>query len=140
MTTSRVIRGTRAKIFLYICAILIITGIIACYNNTLSQLEDVRRAQENCRQHVENLSTQLQGIILQVFWKCININQIFLGITEYKQRLESSLKSEKADHQKTKTALEDKLHEEKSKCESDLHQSQVKFSSLQQHFNLLQVS
>lgn len=65
---------------------------------------------------------------------------MLLGITEYKQRLESSLKSEKADHQKTKTALEDKLHEEKSKCESDLHQSQVKFSSLQQHFNLLQVS
>lgn len=63
MTTSRVIRGTRAKIFLYICAILIITGIIACYNNTLSQLEDVRRANENCRQHEENLSTQLQGIV-----------------------------------------------------------------------------
>lgn len=63
MTTSRVIRGTRAKIFLYICAILIITGIIACYNNTLSQLEDVRRANENCREHKENLSTQLQGII-----------------------------------------------------------------------------
>lgn len=61
MTTSRVIRGTRAKIFLYICAILIITGLIACYNNTLSQLDDSRIANENCHQHEETLSTQLQG-------------------------------------------------------------------------------
>lgn len=61
MTTSRVIRGTRAKIILYICAIVVITGIIACYNNTLSQLEDVKRANENCHQHEKNLSTQLQG-------------------------------------------------------------------------------
>lgn len=61
MTTSRVIRGTRAKIFLYICGILIITGIIACYNNTLSQLDETRKSYENCRQHEENLSTQLQG-------------------------------------------------------------------------------
>lgn len=61
MTSSRVIRGTRAKIILYICAIVIITGIIACYNNTLSQLDDVRRASENCHKHEENLSTQLQG-------------------------------------------------------------------------------
>lgn len=70
MTTSRVIRGTRAKIFLYICAILIITGIIACYNSTLSQLEDVRRANENCHQHVENLSTQLQGILKSLLKVC----------------------------------------------------------------------
>lgn len=61
MTTSRVIRGTRAKIFLYVCAILIITGIIACYNNTLSQLDDIRKSNEICHQQEENLSTQLQG-------------------------------------------------------------------------------
>ena len=61
MTSARVIRGTKAKIFLYVCGILIITGLIACYNNTLSQLEDVKKSKEICQQQQENLSTQLQG-------------------------------------------------------------------------------
>lgn len=61
MTTSRGTRGTRAKIFLYICAILTITGIIACYNNTLSELKTVRREIEFCIERKENLFTQLQG-------------------------------------------------------------------------------
>lgn len=61
MTSSRVVRGTKGRITLCICAILIITAIIVCYNNTLSQLDDVRRTNEQCHQQQENLSTQLQG-------------------------------------------------------------------------------
>lgn len=71
MTTPRVIRGTRAKIFLYVCGILIITGIIACYNNTLSQLDETRKLNENCRQREENLSTQLQGRLVK---NCLDEN------------------------------------------------------------------
>ncbi|KAJ8960664.1 hypothetical protein NQ314_006056 [Rhamnusium bicolor] len=119
MTTSRVIRGTRAKVFLYVCAILIITGIIACYNNTLSQLDDIRKSNEICHQQEENLSTQLQVI------------------SDYKQRLEKSLKTEKAEHQQTKTNLENRLIEEKSKNEKSSSDSKIKLNSLQQHFNLL---
>ncbi|XP_018569335.1 putative leucine-rich repeat-containing protein DDB_G0290503 [Anoplophora glabripennis] len=120
MTTSRVIRGTRAKIFLYVCAILIITGIIACYNNTLSQLDDVRKSNEICHQQEENLSTQLQVI------------------SDYKQRLEKSLKTEKAEHQQTKTNLENKLNEERNKNDKSSSDAKLKLNSLQQHFNLLQ--
>ncbi|XP_023014174.1 uncharacterized protein isoform X2 [Leptinotarsa decemlineata] len=120
MTTSRVIRGTRAKIFLYICALLIIVGIIACYNNTLSQLDDVKKSNDICHQQEENLSTQLQVI------------------SEYKQRLEKSLKTEKADHQQALSNLEDQLKEERNKNEKYSSESKMKFSSLQQHFNLLQ--
>ncbi|CAH1117996.1 unnamed protein product [Phaedon cochleariae] len=120
MTTSRVIRGTRAKIFLYLCAILVIVGIIACYNNTLSQLEDVKKGNDICHQQEENLSTQLQVI------------------SEYKQRLEKSLKTEKAEHQKTKNSLENQLKDEKNKNDKDSADSKMKLSSLQQHFNLLQ--
>ncbi|RZC34952.1 Golgi integral membrane protein 4, partial [Asbolus verrucosus] len=120
MTTSRIVRGTKARIFLYICAILIITGIIACYNNTLSQLEDARKSSEICHQQEENLSTQLQVI------------------SDYKQRLEKSLKTEKAEHQQAKNDLENKLNEEKSKNEKAANDANLRFSSLQQHFNLLQ--
>ncbi|KAG5883039.1 hypothetical protein JTB14_010429 [Gonioctena quinquepunctata] len=120
MTTSRVIRGTRAKIFLYICALLIIVGIIACYNNTLSQLDDVKKSNDICHQQEENLSTQLQVI------------------SDYKQRLEKSLKTEKAEHQQKISSLENQLKEERNKNDKDSSDSKMKLSSLQQHFNLLQ--
>nr|CAI5834067.1 unnamed protein product [Callosobruchus analis] len=120
MTASRIIRGTRAKIVLYVCGIFIITAIIACYNNTLSQLEDVRRANELCHQQEENLSTQLQVI------------------SDYKVRIEKSLKAEKADHQQTKIALENQLNEERTKNEKSFGDVKIKFSSLQQHYNILQ--
>lgn len=61
MTSSRVVRGTKSKIFFCVCAVIIVTGIFACYNNTLSQLEDVRKSNNQCHQQQENLSTQLQG-------------------------------------------------------------------------------
>lgn len=120
MTTSRVIRGTKAKIFLYVCAILVITGLIACYNNTLSQLDEVKKAYEICHQQQENLSTQLQVI------------------SDYKQKLEKSLKNEKAEHLHSKNNLEVKINEEKSRSEKLSNDALIKYNSLQQHYSLLQ--
>ncbi|XP_072383667.1 uncharacterized protein [Diabrotica undecimpunctata] len=120
MTTSRVIRGTRAKVFLYLCGILIIVGIIACYNNTLSHLDDVKKSNFICHQQEENLSTQLQVI------------------SDYKQRLEKTLKTEQADHVQTKSNLENRLKEERSKYENEANDMKHKLESVQQHLNLLQ--
>ncbi|CAH1953933.1 unnamed protein product [Acanthoscelides obtectus] len=120
MTASRIIRGTRAKIVLYVCGIFIVTAIIACYNNTLSQLDDVRRSNEICHQQEENLGTQLQVI------------------SDYKVRIEKSLKAEKTDHQQTKLTLEAQLNEERTKNEKSFGDVKIKFSSLQQHYNILQ--
>ncbi|CAG9832437.1 unnamed protein product [Diabrotica balteata] len=120
MTTSRVIRGTRAKVFLYLCGILIIVGIIACYNNTLSHLDDVKKSNFICHQQEENLSTQLQVI------------------SDYKQRLEKTLKTEQADHVQTKANLENRLKEERSKYENEANDMKHKLESVQQHLNLLQ--
>ncbi|XP_028128134.1 glutamic acid-rich protein isoform X1 [Diabrotica virgifera virgifera] len=120
MTTSRVIRGTRAKVFLYLCGILIIVGIIACYNNTLSHLDDVKKSNFICHQQEENLSTQLQVI------------------SDYKQRLEKTLKTEQADHVQTKANLENQLKEERSKYENEATDMKHKLESVQQHLNLLQ--
>ncbi|KAF7267922.1 uncharacterized protein LOC143202605 [Rhynchophorus ferrugineus] len=119
MSSSRVIRSTKAKIFVYVCAILIITGLIACYNNTLSQLDDVKKISDICHQQHENLSTQLQVI------------------SEFKQKLEKVMKNEIAMHQKNVASLETKINEEKSKSEKASSDAQLKYNSLQQHFNLL---
>lgn len=60
MTTSRIVRGTKCRIFVYVSAILILTAIIACYNNTRLELENAQKSNDLCHQQHENLSTQLQ--------------------------------------------------------------------------------
>ncbi|CAG9771217.1 unnamed protein product [Ceutorhynchus assimilis] len=120
MTSSRVIRGTKAKMFLYVCAILAITGLIACYNSTLTQLDEVKKSKDICQQEQDNLSTQLQVI------------------SDYKQKLEKSLKNEKAEHQQSKNALEIKINEEKNRNKQIANDALIKYNSLQQHYKLLQ--
>lgn len=61
MTSSRIVRGTKGRIFIYVVAVILITGVIACYNNTLTQLDDVKKSNDLCHQESENLSTQLQS-------------------------------------------------------------------------------
>lgn len=61
-------------------------------------------------------------------------------IFDYKQRLEKSLKTEKAEHQQTKKDLENKLDEEKSRQEKATNEANLKMSSLQQQYNMLQAS
>ncbi|GJQ67389.1 hypothetical protein Trydic_g8269 [Trypoxylus dichotomus] len=122
MTTSRIVRGTKGRIFVYVCAILIVTGIIACYNNTRVELENVQKSNDLCHQQQENLSTQLQVI------------------SDYKHRLEKSLKSEKTEHQQARAELESRVNEEKLKHQKTSEEATLKFNSLQQHFNLLQTA
>lgn len=61
-----------------------------------------------------------------------------LVISDYKQRLEKSLKTEKVEHQQMKNELEKTLNELKSKQEKTNSESNLRFSALQQHFDLLQ--
>lgn len=75
-----------------------------------------------------------------MYFSIIYLTIVFPGIIEYKQRLENSLKTEKAEHQQTKANFENRLNEEKNKCDSSSNQSKMKFNSLQQHYNLLQVN
>ncbi|XP_017783127.1 PREDICTED: Golgi integral membrane protein 4-like [Nicrophorus vespilloides] len=120
MTTSRIVRGTKARVFLYICAVLFITGLIACYNNVRIQLDETHKLFDLCRQEQENLSSQLQVIY------------------DYKQRLEKSLKTEKNDYNRIKAEMELKVNEEKLKGDKTIEEAKLRFSTLQQHFNLLQ--
>ncbi|XP_065164380.1 Golgi integral membrane protein 4-like [Atheta coriaria] len=59
-------------------------------------------------------------------------------VFDYKQRLEKTLQSEKVEHQNVKQDYTDKLNEEKMKCEKNANEGKLRFSTLQQHYNLLQ--
>ncbi|KAB0792759.1 hypothetical protein PPYR_14718 [Photinus pyralis] len=120
MSSSRVVRGSKGRILLGIFVIVALTIIIACFNNILNQLSETRKNYEQCHQQQENLSTQLQVIF------------------DYKQRLEKSLKTEKAEHQQTKKELDARLEEEQTNHEKSVSEINLKFSSLQQHYNILQ--
>lgn len=59
-------------------------------------------------------------------------------ISDYKQRLEKSLKAEKAEHTQSRKDLQTKLDEEKAKNERTASQIKLQLSSLQQSYQLLQ--
>ncbi|XP_066261068.1 Golgi integral membrane protein 4-like [Euwallacea similis] len=119
-SSTRVIRGPKTKLFLYLCAVIVIVGLIACYNSSLSQLEEASKANVLCHQQQENLSTQLQVI------------------SDYKLKLEKSLKSEKAEHQQNKNEWEMKVNEEKNRGQKLTNDALLKYNSLNQHYKLLQ--
>lgn len=58
-------------------------------------------------------------------------------ISDYKQRLEKTLKTDKAEHQQTKSNLEKQLSDEKTKSEKSALEAKHQLASLQQHYNLL---
>lgn len=60
-------------------------------------------------------------------------------ISDYKQRLEKSLKAEKAEHTQSRKDLQTKLDEEKAKNEKTASQIKLQMSSLQQSYRLLQI-
>lgn len=61
MTTSRIVRGNKGRIFAYLVAVVVITGVIACYNNTLSQLDEAKLSKEVCQRESDTLSNQLHS-------------------------------------------------------------------------------
>lgn len=64
---------------------------------------------------------------------------IFISvIVDYKTKLEKSLQSEKADHKQTRTELEARINDEKTRRDKTSMEVNLRLSSLQQHYKLLQ--
>ncbi|XP_022918665.1 myb-like protein X [Onthophagus taurus] len=119
MTSSRIVRGTKTRVLLYIVAAVVLTGFIACFNSTRIELDKATKSNELCQREQENLATQLQVI------------------SDYKQGLEKSLKNEKTEHQQTKLELERRVDEEKKRTAKNAGEATKRFDSLQQQYNIL---
>lgn len=120
MSSARLGRGTKSKVFLYIFCGVVLGTVIYVFHGTQSQLEDVKKAASICTQQQESLSAQLQVIF------------------EYKLRLEKSLQKEKADHRQTKEKLLAQLDEEKQSNHRDNLENSNKVNILQEKYDLLQ--
>lgn len=71
------------------------------------------------------------------------INYYFITVSvifEYKTRLEKSLQGEKAEHKQTRTELQKRVENEKKNCDKNTMEANQRFASLQQQFNILEVS
>ncbi|GFG29506.1 hypothetical protein Cfor_05059 [Coptotermes formosanus] len=112
MSGSRLVRGTRSRLFLYVAVVVVVGMAVYVFHGAQLQLDDARKVADKCQQQQESLSAQLQVIF------------------EYKLRLEKSLQQERADHRKTHEELEKRADSEK--------EANNKHSALQQQYKLLQ--
>ncbi|PNF32563.1 hypothetical protein B7P43_G00343 [Cryptotermes secundus] len=112
MSGSRLVRGTRSRLFLYVAVVVVVGVAVYVFHGAQLQLDDARKVADKCQQQQESLSAQLQVIF------------------EYKLRLEKSLQQEKADHRKTREELEKRADSEK--------EANNKHSALQQQYKLLE--
>lgn len=69
MSSARLARSTKSRLFIYICAVLAFGMIVYMFHGSQLQLDDNRKALAACNQQTESLSAQLQG-------KC----WVFIGI------------------------------------------------------------
>lgn len=140
MTAPRLSRGSRGRFFLYIASLLGLFGLMAIYHNTLTQLDAVKKSNDICQQHQDSLTAQLQGNFIFQNSKPTGLIFLFLlVIFDYKNRLEKSLQSEKAEHKQTRIELQKRADNEKTNCEKNAMEANMRYSSLQQQFKILQV-
>lgn len=120
MSSARMVRGTKSRFILYICAALFLCGLTYLFHNSQTQLDEAKKATAACTQQQESLSAQLQVIF------------------EYKLRLEKSLQKEKAEHKEAKDECQKRAQEEKELRDKESLEALNKYNALQQHYKLLQ--
>ncbi|KAK9872986.1 hypothetical protein WA026_020333 [Henosepilachna vigintioctopunctata] len=120
MTSSRIVRGTKIRIFVCFCAVVVVLGILACYNNTISRLDETQKAIQICHQQQENLLQQLQVV------------------SDIKQRLESAIKEEKAGHAKSNSTFNQAIKDEQVRNDKKSMDASLRYDSMKQRYNLLQ--
>uniref|UniRef100_A0A1B6DB24 Golgi integral membrane protein 4 n=2 Tax=Clastoptera arizonana TaxID=38151 RepID=A0A1B6DB24_9HEMI len=119
MSTSRLVRGTKSRFFLYVCAFTAFLLVIYVFHGSQQQIEESQKSAAMCLQQQETLTAQLQVIF------------------EYKLRLEKALEKEKADHKTTNEECQSRVQEEKTEREKENMEAQKKYNALEQHHKLL---
>lgn len=61
MSGSRLVRGTRSRLFLYVAVVVVVGMAVYVFHGAQLQLDDARKVADKCQQQQESLSAQLQG-------------------------------------------------------------------------------
>ncbi|KAK3932107.1 Golgi integral membrane protein 4, partial [Frankliniella fusca] len=122
MTSSRLVRGTKGRLFACLGALTLFAVVIFLYHSTRVELDEVRNSLSKCRQEQDSLAAQVQGKL----------------ISEYKKNLEKTLNQEKAEHRQTKEELQSRMNEEQQLRDKENLENINKYKALQQQYKLLQ--
>ncbi|XP_026284638.1 Golgi integral membrane protein 4 [Frankliniella occidentalis] len=120
MTSSRIVRGTKGRLFACLGVLTLFAGVIFLYHSTRVELDEVSNSLSKCRQEQDSLAAQVQVI------------------SEYKKNLEKSLNQEKAEHRQTKEELQSQMNDEQQVRNKENLENINKYKALQQQYKLLQ--
>ena len=119
MTSSRLVRGTKGRLFACLGVLTLFAGVVFLYHSTRVELDVARNSLSKCHQEQDSLAAQVQVI------------------SEYKKNLEKSLNQEKAEHRQTKEQLQAQMNDEQQLRNKENIENVKKYKALQQQYNLL---
>uniref|UniRef100_A0A0A9YM96 Golgi integral membrane protein 4 n=1 Tax=Lygus hesperus TaxID=30085 RepID=A0A0A9YM96_LYGHE len=120
MSSSRLVRGAKTRMFAFVCLISVLGAVLYVFHGTQNRLAEVQSQATQCNQQKESFNAQLQVIY------------------EYKDRLEKSLNKEKQDRKLDKENHERDLAEAKEKWEKETLELNNKYDALVQKSKILQ--
>lgn len=62
MTSSRLVRGTKGRLFACLGVLTLFAGVIFLYHSTRVELDEVRNSLSKCHQEQDSLAAHVQGI------------------------------------------------------------------------------
>lgn len=109
----------KSRFFIGIGIFLLMVGFVAIFHSTQQQLDDLRMVGLRCEQQQAIVNAQMESEVGKV------------------ARLEHSLAAEQQVNRRAQSELQQKMRSEKDLKEKALLDSNVRFSSLQQHYKML---
>ena len=83
MSGSRLVRGTRSRLFLYVAVVVVVGMAVYVFHGAQLQLDDARKVADKCQQQQESLSAQLQGknsLLFNCAYKLQLVNYLFFSV------------------------------------------------------------
>lgn len=120
MTAPRLVaRASRSRFFVGLGILILMVGFVAIFHSSQQQLDQLRNLSIRCEQQQEAISAKMQIVVDQ------------------KLRLENSLASERMLNEQNRAELQHKVHDEKEQHTKSEQEANIRYASLQQHYNLM---
>uniref|UniRef100_A0A1Q3G1R8 Uncharacterized protein n=1 Tax=Culex tarsalis TaxID=7177 RepID=A0A1Q3G1R8_CULTA len=120
MTAPRLVaRASRSRFLVGLGILILMVGFVAIFHSSQQQLDQLRNLSIRCEQQQEAISAKMQVVVDQ------------------KLRLENTLQSERLVHEQNRVELQHKVHDEKEQHTKADQEANIRYASLQQHYNLM---
>ncbi|XP_062565148.1 uncharacterized protein DDB_G0290685 isoform X1 [Armigeres subalbatus] len=120
MTAPRLVaRASRSRFFIGLGLLVLMAGFVAIFHSSQQQLDELRQLGIRCEQQQEAISAKMQVVVDQ------------------KLRLENSLASERMINEQNRLEQHQKSQGEKEQHNKATMEANIRYASLQQHYNLI---